>query len=241
MNLKAVIAAFLVIMFPGICFAQQAGRASVNVNSDPAGAALYLDGMPVGNTPVSLKDVAPGEHTLKLTKDGYTETETKVTINPGDARNIKVAMEELPDTREKRLRYQSAMDRYETSMEEYRAISGPKKAWGWSLFGVGVAGLGAAGTLIGIGLSNASAAYNKYDQTVDQKKMNDYWSQVQSGENLSYWGYGTAGVSVVLIATSFYFLFTIPKTPKEPKPYTLFIPEPNVTPGSATLTWKGSF
>ena len=46
-------------------------RASVRVVSRPPGAEVRLDGQPVGTTPVTVEDVAPGTHELELALAGH--------------------------------------------------------------------------------------------------------------------------------------------------------------------------
>lgn len=213
---------------------------SLNLNSDPAGATIFIDGNAMGKTPTSLKGVDPGEHVLRLAKDGYVDAETTVTLSVGETRNIKMTLEELPETREKRLRYQSAMDRYEAAMEEYREISTPKKIWGFSLLGGGVACGVTATVLYVIGAGRASDNYDMYSTTVKQEKMNTYWEEVKSGETLVTVGHVMAASSAVLIGGSLFFFLTIPSKPVEPK-FGALIPQPAILNGMPALTWSGSF
>ena len=46
---------------------------SLSVASDPAGAALYIDGQFAGKTPVDLKELMPGDHPVRIVQDGYVE------------------------------------------------------------------------------------------------------------------------------------------------------------------------
>lgn len=51
------------------------------VRSSPAGARVMVDGKDVGVTPVTLRDVNRGAHTVRLTHEGYRSTERRVTIS----------------------------------------------------------------------------------------------------------------------------------------------------------------
>lgn len=54
---------------------------TIVLNIKPAGAAVELDGVDQGTSPdVSLDLVSPGEHVLKVTKDGYTAYEQPLTL-----------------------------------------------------------------------------------------------------------------------------------------------------------------
>ena len=46
--------------------------ARVTVGTTPAGATVYLDGEPVGTSPLAF-DVPPGEHELRMEKDGHSD------------------------------------------------------------------------------------------------------------------------------------------------------------------------
>jgi hypothetical protein len=213
---------------------------TININSDPGGAAVTIDGMNMGKTPVSLKNFSAGEHVLRLVKEGYVDTETTISLNQGETRNIKLVLEELPDTREKRLKAQSAQDTYEAAMEEYRAISKPKQIAGYTLLGTGLATAGAAAAMFVVGTKQINDNYDKYSQTVNQDKMNKYWSNIQDGQKYNIAGYVLTATSVVLIGTSLYFFITMPKKPVEPK-ITSLIPTPGYVQGMPFLSWSGSF
>ncbi|MBI5525760.1 MAG: PEGA domain-containing protein [Deltaproteobacteria bacterium] len=221
--------------------ATPAGPASLNLNSDPTEATIFIDGSPMGKTPQHKLSIDPGEHVLRLAKDGYVDAETTITLSAGETRNIKMTLEELPETREKRLRHQSAMDRYEAQMEEYREVSGPKKIWGFSLLGAGVACGVTATVLYVVGVSTANDNYDLYVATINQDKMNDYWSEVKYGEKLTTVGHVMVSASGALIAGSLFFFLTIPSKPVEPKFSAHLIPTPSIMNGMPAVTWQGAF
>lgn len=198
----------------------QGETSNINIQSEPKGAEVYLDGSIMGNTPLSLKEIDAGEHIIRLTKPGYIDAETSITLNPKENRNIKIILEETAETREKRLKYQSAMDRYEAKMEEYRQIARPKRIWGFSLLGVGVAA-GVTATVFYIyGLNNASSSYEDYKNSVQFNDISSSYDGVKDGESLVTIGHIMTGITAILIGTSLYEFFTIPSKPVEPKPFT---------------------
>jgi len=222
MRTIGIVLLFLVFISPSL-FGQiiQGATGNINIQSEPKGAEVYLDGNVMGNTPLALKDIDAGEHVIKVTKAGYVDAETTITLNPKENRNVKIILEETPETREKRLKYQSAMDRYEASMEEYRQISKPKRIWGFSLLGAGVA-TGVAATVFYIyGFGNASDSYDKYKSSVLTNDINKQYSSVKDGESMVTIGHIMTGITAVLIGASLYEFFTIPSKPVEPKPFTL--------------------
>jgi PEGA domain-containing protein len=56
---------------------------SLVVESDPAGAAVYLDGRFAGQTPLTLATIEPGVHRVHLTRAGYLENSRLVTVKEG--------------------------------------------------------------------------------------------------------------------------------------------------------------
>jgi PEGA domain len=59
--------------------------AQIDIASSPAGSDIEIDGKFVGSTP-SLVKVASGEHTVKLTKNGYAVWERTLTTMSGSVR-----------------------------------------------------------------------------------------------------------------------------------------------------------
>jgi hypothetical protein len=57
-----------------------AGR--VLVRSLPGGARVLLDGQDVGSTPLPLRAIAFGTHTLRVVQDGYEASEHRVVLTP---------------------------------------------------------------------------------------------------------------------------------------------------------------
>lgn len=57
---------------------------SLNIESTPSFATVYIDGKMVGETPKFVKEILTGHHELRLTKDGYTDYTETITIVKGD-------------------------------------------------------------------------------------------------------------------------------------------------------------
>jgi len=57
---------------------RSAGREVIRVTSEPAGAALFVDGRFAGVTPTELVDVGPGPHALRFEKDGFVTLTTRL-------------------------------------------------------------------------------------------------------------------------------------------------------------------
>ncbi len=57
--------------------------AGLELRSDPAGAAVFLDGRALGRTPLDLRDLAPGRHALRLSKPGFAPAELQLDLAAG--------------------------------------------------------------------------------------------------------------------------------------------------------------
>ncbi len=55
-----------------------AGR--IVVRSTPAGARVFIDGRDVGRTPVTTRNLAQGEHDVRIAREGYTTVERRVMV-----------------------------------------------------------------------------------------------------------------------------------------------------------------
>ncbi|MFC1544446.1 PEGA domain-containing protein [Gemmatimonadota bacterium] len=65
---------------------------SVRVTSTPDGAQVYLDGDPVGATPVMLTDVTAGKHAIEISKEGFDSVTESVEIIAGAISGIDAAL-----------------------------------------------------------------------------------------------------------------------------------------------------
>jgi TolB-like protein len=92
------------------------GPASIVVRSDPADAEVTLDGEPFGVTPLD-KSVIPGEHVIRVSKDGYIAVQEKRTFVEGARETLSYELEKVPS----RL---------------------PKRPWGWASLGIGLLAVG---------------------------------------------------------------------------------------------------
>ena len=60
-----------------------ASYGSLLVESDPAGASVYVDGRLAGETPLTLTTIATGVHRVRLIRLGFLVNSRLVTIKPG--------------------------------------------------------------------------------------------------------------------------------------------------------------
>ena len=65
---------------------------SLNIESTPNYAMVYLDGKPMGETPLFIKEVLIGTHELKLTKEGHNDYTETLTLMKGERKQVKAEM-----------------------------------------------------------------------------------------------------------------------------------------------------
>lgn len=68
------------------------GKAPFLVISNPDKAKVRLDGVLLGTTPLSSSEIAAGDHTLKLAKEGYKPREISIHLEEGYKLNIKAQL-----------------------------------------------------------------------------------------------------------------------------------------------------
>ena len=64
----------------------------VQFSSDPSGAEIVIDGNYAGNTP-SLIKLRPGNHSIRITKKGYTPWERSIDADAGESRTIAAELD----------------------------------------------------------------------------------------------------------------------------------------------------
>ncbi len=141
MNRGAVARALVAVLVAALCAGAPAAWAAgpatsakpatvLTVLSEPAGAAVYVDGDLKGATPVTLDDVAAGDHTVRLVKNGYLENSRMLAV-PAGGRSVQVRL--TPTT-------PSAAMQVEPTAPAAKSGGSSKK---WLLIGLGAAAVGA--------------------------------------------------------------------------------------------------
>lgn len=67
---------------------------SLDINSSPADAQVWLDGKQVGTTPLFLSECLVGEHEIKVTKQGFRDCIKNITIAEGQTETAMATLEE---------------------------------------------------------------------------------------------------------------------------------------------------
>jgi hypothetical protein len=72
-------------------WAAEAALGKLDLRSEPAGAAVYVDGKFAGHTPLIL-DLEAGEHRVKLAKIGYLDKSRVVRLRPGETMAVSLVL-----------------------------------------------------------------------------------------------------------------------------------------------------
>ncbi len=70
-----------------------ATAAPLSVDSRPDGAKVFIDGMLVGTTPMSIAQLASGPHAIRLERDGYRRWSSSVRIVAGERNRVTASLE----------------------------------------------------------------------------------------------------------------------------------------------------
>jgi hypothetical protein len=62
------------------------------VRSSPSGAQVFVNGRRRGTTPLALRDLAPGTYTVRVAREGYTDTSQRVSIGRSSIREVTLRL-----------------------------------------------------------------------------------------------------------------------------------------------------
>ncbi len=65
---------------------------SLFIESEPAGASVYIDGRLAGETPLTVETLRPGEHRVRLVRLGYLENSRLVTVKAGSRATLRTRL-----------------------------------------------------------------------------------------------------------------------------------------------------
>jgi hypothetical protein len=67
-------------------------RGGLRVLSEPAGASVQLDGVPIGQTPLNLQEVEVGDHLLQVDLPGYVSMSRSIRIRGGQVHEVMATL-----------------------------------------------------------------------------------------------------------------------------------------------------
>ena len=72
-----------------------AATGSVSIQTSPAGATVYIDGVRQGISPAVIPGLSPGAHTILLKKDGYSDLSVTAPVTGGQTKELVLVMTKL--------------------------------------------------------------------------------------------------------------------------------------------------
>ena len=69
---------------------------SLDINSRPGDADIWLDGKKIGTTPMLVDEVQIGAHALKITKQGYNDFSQSVNVDDGQQTTVEARLTKIP-------------------------------------------------------------------------------------------------------------------------------------------------
>lgn len=75
---------------------QKVGLVPVSIESEPAGADVFLDGAFVGSTPLPNYGIAAGEHVLEISRTGFAKWNRKLLVQVGVPTRVVATLEPAP-------------------------------------------------------------------------------------------------------------------------------------------------
>ena len=66
------------------------------IASSPTNAAIYIDNLPRGSTPLTVTDLLPGDHVVRLSAEGYLDYTTTTTVTSGQTAPLAVTLTVAP-------------------------------------------------------------------------------------------------------------------------------------------------
>jgi hypothetical protein len=74
------------------------GTGTVSVSSSPSGAQVFLDGVYMGITPVTLQSVSPGSHIVTLRNPGYSDWQANIAVQANQNTPVSATMTPVAPT-----------------------------------------------------------------------------------------------------------------------------------------------
>ncbi len=146
---------------------------SVSLSSNPSGAEVYVDGTQKGTTPVVIKDLKFGSHSVQLHRVDYQDISLVVNVSSEQQMDKYF---ELKSTYESQAR----------GIYESRVSSKYEAEW---LCGIATVGAGVAAYLFN---TKANQSYDSYTHATDLNQINSSWNDYKQKVTYRNYAYGAA-------------------------------------------------
>jgi len=200
---------------------------SLEVNSAPLGASVFIDGDLVGQTPYKVDNLEGGEYEISIDLEGYEDYIDTALVEAGASHEISTLLDETEAHMEYRLARKKRMK---------------KQIWSWgtlALSSVMAAKSSADYSDSKDAYSSADDAYIKYQNSTDPSDIAYYRSLTESykgeGASRAEDGDNALLLTSAFLAVSVYNFYTMP--PKAEYEETAFI-MPEIRGDAMFLAWK---
>lgn len=229
---------------PGLVYGATAAAApaasgSLSVETDPAGATVLVDGQAWGTTPLAVRPIAPGDHRVRVVKQGYLDNSRVVSVQAGQVGRVQVKL--TPHGQESAVRAQ-----VDTAPPPQKEGGGGSKKL---LIGLGVLGAGAAAYFLLRETNKAPVAGTVVAtpttglQGATSISFSAQGASDPDNDPLTYeWSFGDGGTGTGATATRTYTTsgtMNVTVTVKDPKGLSATA-SGSVTIRSLTGTWRGT-
>lgn len=92
---KLTLAIFAWAMAANLFAARDPLPPQIQVETDPAGSAVYCDGKSYGNSPALLKGLMPGSHIVAAEKDGYRTERKQINVTEGERSTVNMKLKQV--------------------------------------------------------------------------------------------------------------------------------------------------
>jgi hypothetical protein len=240
---RTITVTLIAIMIAGPGWATNAAEGAaaalgdLSVETDPNGAAVYVDGRLAGATPVSVSGISAGEHRVRVVKDGYLENARLITVTAGKPTAVKVKMTRTAEA--------------STGAGQIVSTGGSSGGGGGGLFSnkwlwVAVAAGGGAAAYV-LATKNAAPAPGTITAPANalmgaNVNFSSNGSSDPDGDALTLtWDFGDGGTATGATTSHAYTrtgAFTVKLTVADKK-HTVTAPTVTVNVKSLTATWRG--
>ena len=195
--------------------------ASVTLSCSARGGRVLVDGKTAGRTPLPHRIyMMAGAHKIEVIKEGYPGFSRRLVLSRGEHVDLTVPWRlriEAPSRMAPTTRQDSPGTKANgadvtlvASTRLLRDRRRTKTIWAYTTLGVGLALLGSAGALYGVGVQQGDNAHQMYRVAKERDEIFHYRGELESARTKLVVGHVLAGVGAAAIAVSIYQFVTLP-------------------------------
>lgn len=197
--------------------------ASVKIDCPAEGAALLVDGRPMGQTPMARRIyLSPGKHQVSSILRGHEPFMWQAELKAGDHQQLKIRLLPKPTPPPPSEAGQAPPGPPgETAADDLTSRRRTRTIWAWSTLGAGAAMAVAAAVLYGVGVSQGDEAHDKYTAAASKNppapetEIDGYYTDIDAARTKVLAGNILIGTAAAAVGVSVYLLLTRPAATSE--------------------------